>query len=219
MNESIKTPQKSPNVQRPLDGLMKLSRVHLFALLSALAVVMVPQGADASDLIPKCGRDTSYLTQPQDVHLNNTEKAKMYCLVDGDTFDVIIIRSGQIIRIRLWAADCPESYNNSKCQKTNCDPSKGQEVTELVRAALSVVRDITLEGPYKVNKPKRKGQKGRMLSYVRLINGTDLSCHLYRGKCHPRIDYRHPRKADYKNKKKSCKKHQYKKKARQRGRQ
>lgn len=175
----------------------KMNRIHLFALLSSLGLLVVmPQQADAETLIPYCKDMSGYSKPSGNVWLEGDEEAQVVCIVDGDTFDVRLKKGGQIVRIRLWGVDCPESSYNKKCQKTGCDPAEGKKISEQVRTSLTRNKEITLEPPYRNN-----GE--RKMAYVRFKNGVDFGRALV-DLCLCRAGYQHARKRDYKETDKKC---------------
>lgn len=119
---------------------------------------------------------------------NETVRGKIERVLDGDTFDISTI-CGKI-RNRVWGSDCPESSNNKKCQRQNCDPAVGKAVTKKVKS-LAGGKRVTLEGPYKQN-------GNRILAYVRMGNGKDLGLETIKKKWCIEGPYDHDRKRQYK---------------------
>lgn len=153
----------------------------------------------ARSLPPICDRNHQ---RPDDsVRLEGDVKAKVICVVDGDTFYVKLSKTGEVADIRLWGVDCPESSPNKKCRKKGeeacaAENVRGKKTTQETRELLSD-SNITLEPPYQDN-GKRK------LAYVRLSNGIDLSRHLIE-KCLCEEGYKNERKSEYKKVAKGCK--------------
>lgn len=115
-------------------------------------------------------------------------------VIDGDTFDVRLDINSNLVRIRMWGVDCPESKNNKKCRRQNCNPGKGKRVTKKVKSMIEGER-VTLEPPY-----KRNGN--RKLAYVHL-DGEDFGRKLIQ-KCLCKSGYSHKRKAMYRGVGKGC---------------
>lgn len=160
--------------------------------------VSVPVAAAKGSLPPMCDRNQ----RPDDsVHLEGEVKAKVICVVDGDTFYVKLKETGEVADIRLWGVDCPESSPNKKCRKKGeeacaAENVRGKKATQETRELLSDP-NITLEPPYQDN-----GQ--RKLAYVKLSKGIDLSRRLIEG-CLCVEGYKNERKAEYKQAAKGCK--------------
>lgn len=153
----------------------------------------------AHSLPPICGRN--HQRSDDSVRLEGDVKAKVLCVVDGDTFYVKLNETGEVADIRLWGVDCPESSPNKKCRKKGeeaCEAEnvRGKKTTQETRELLSDP-GITLEPPYQVNGKRR-------LAYVRLSNGIDLSRHLIE-KCLCEEGYKNERKSEYKKVAKGCK--------------
>lgn len=161
--------------------------------------VSVSANETSRALPPMCDRNHQ---KPDDsVRLEGEVKAKVLCVVDGDTFYVKLNGTGEVADIRLWGVDCPESSPNKKCKKKGeeacaAENVRGKKTTQETRQLLSDP-NITLEPPYQDN-----GR--RKLAYVRLSNGIDLSRHLIK-ECLCEEGYKNERKSEYKKVAKGCK--------------
>lgn len=198
LNENFR---ESSEKQSPENFFTKLSRVKVFAALSALTLILsaVPEKANAgSDKLPYCKDIRGY--HPDNVYVNEGESGMVYCVVDADTFDIRLDRNGQIIRVRLWGVDCPESSMNKKCKKQSCDPSKGKKVSEMARKVLKG-KKVRLKGPFRKN-----GE--RKLSYVELMdNGSDFGENLVKSCMCEEVHggpYSHKREDEYKRSARQC---------------
>ncbi len=127
--------------------------------------------------------------------ISQKEKGTIEYVIDGDTFDVRLDRNGELVRIRMWGVDCPESTNNSKCRRQNCNPRKGKRITRKVKAMLAGDSRVVIEPPYRKN-------GNRKLAYIRL-DGEDFGRKLIK-KCLCKSGYNHKRKAIYKKVGKRC---------------
>ena len=92
--------------------------------------------------MPDCHDIHSHPTSAESVHLDNGEEAEVVCVVDGHTFDVRRA-NGQLVRIRIWGVDCPESTENRKCMKKGLESCQAENV--LGRQAKELAR-MKLEG-------------------------------------------------------------------------
>ncbi|MBI5421567.1 thermonuclease family protein [Candidatus Peregrinibacteria bacterium] len=160
--------------------------------------VSTPVASAKGSLPPMCERNQRV---DDSVHLEGEVKAKVLCVVDGDTFYVKLNETGEVADIRLWGVDCPESSPNKKCKKKGeeacaAENVRGKKTTQETRQLLSDP-NITLEPPYQDNGKRR-------LAYVRLSNGIDLSRHLIE-KCLCEEGYKNERKSEYKKAAKGCK--------------
>lgn len=165
--------------------------------------VSAPVASAKGSLPPMCDRNQR---SDDSVRLEGEVKAKVLCVVDGDTFYVKLNETGEVADIRLWGVDCPESSPNKKCKKKGeeacaAENVRGKKTTQATRELLSDP-NITLEPPYQAN-----GK--RTLAYVRLSKGVDskgidLSRHLIES-CLCEEGYKNERKSEYKKAAKACK--------------
>lgn len=169
------------------------SRLAILALVGMASAGCPSSTADAAGLIPLCNNLRGHRSPSKGPWLKGNEPAKAVCVVDGDTFDVMLKNHrNQIMRVRLWGVDCPESSFNDKCKRKGYDEcsreiKRGKKVTQGVRMVLAD-GDLILQPPYKDN-------GNRKLAYVEK-NGKDLGRALIET-CMCEEGYSHARKNNY----------------------
>lgn len=186
--------------------LRETNRCNNVALAAVLAIIGSSEGVLANPpshtgSLSLCRDLAGHSTPDGSVWLEGEEKGEVVCVVDGDTFDVRLDRTRQIVRARIWGVDCPESSANEKCTQKGtaacaAENVAGKRATRETQAILSANRRVTLEPPY-----KRNGN--RKLTYVRLRDGIDLGRKLIE-KCLCVAGYQHARKAEYEKVARAC---------------
>ena len=166
---------------------------------AVLSVLMGVLPATAEAALPDCHGIRSNPVPTESVRLEDGDKAEVVCIVDGDTFDARL-SDGQILRIRIWGVDCPESREQiEKCQKKGAERCKeevqrGKKAKELTRNLLAGAK-ITLSGKF-------ANIKHRKQAYVS-VQGKDLGLALIRS-CQCEEKYDHPSKDVYQEAAKVC---------------
>ena len=185
------------------DFLMKGQRIRIFAALGALALIIsAAQDSEAGDPIPFCKDLIRYKSPPKGPFLEGEEEATVHCIVDGDTIDVKLKNhDGQIMRVRLWGVDCPESSMNQKCMKKGYGRCKqeiehGKKASEKVRELLGNGR-VVLQPPYMNNGNRKLAYAKDKKREIDIGRALVKSCLCEEG-------YKHKRKRQYQKAAKRC---------------